>query len=78
MGLPQGYFPPQHPITKDGRIFMVSAPEHYVGHLAVIVRDDGTYLFFGDAGYTLEDMMAGYADGVEGGGGYSAALRASP
>ena len=44
---------------------MVPAPGHYVGHSAVVARDeDVTYFFSGDAGYTLEDMAAEYTDGV--------------
>ena len=44
---------------------MVPAPGHYAGHTAVVARDDGiTYFFSGDAGYTLEDMLAGRTDGV--------------
>ena len=58
-------FPSSHPITKDGRIFIVPAPGHYVGHSAVVARsEDITYLFSGDAGYTFEDMLAGRTDGV--------------
>lgn len=60
-----GPFPRSHPITKDGRIFMVPAPGHYVGHTAVVARGEGvTYFFSGDAGYTLDDMMADRTDGV--------------
>lgn len=60
-----GPFPVSHPITKDGRIFMVPAPGHYVGHAAVVARGEGvTYFFSGDAGYTLDDMLADRTDGV--------------
>lgn len=39
---------------------MIPAPGHYVGHSAVVARAEAiTYLFSGDAGYTLEDMLAG-------------------
>ena len=62
---PVGPFPASHPITRDGRIFMVPAPGHYVGHSAVVARDeDVTYFLSADAGYTLEDMAAEYTDGV--------------
>ena len=44
---------------------MIPAPGHYVGHSAVVARAEAiTYLFSGDAGYTLEDMLAGRTDGV--------------
>ena len=44
---------------------MIPAPGHYVGHSAVVARGEAiTYLFSGDAGYTLEDMLAGRTDGV--------------
>src|SRR5262249_409767 len=57
--------PASHSITKDGRIFMVPAPGHYVGHTAVVAREDGITCFLsGDAGYTLEDMLAERTDGV--------------
>ena len=60
-----GPFSASHPITKDGRIFMVPAPGHYVAHTAVVARRDGvTYFLSGDAGYTLEDMLADRTDGV--------------
>lgn len=64
-GPPVGSFPSSHPITKDERIFMIPAPGHYVGHSAVVARAEAiTFLFSGDAGYTLEDMLAGRTDGV--------------
>jgi N-acyl homoserine lactone hydrolase len=44
---------------------MIPAPGHYVGHSAVVARAEAiTFLFSGDAGYTLEDMLAGRTDGV--------------
>jgi len=60
-----GSFPASHSITRDGSIFMVPAPGHYVGHTAVVARGDGiSYFFSGDAGYTLDDMLADRTDGV--------------
>jgi len=44
---------------------MVPAPGHYVGHSSVVARGEGvTYFFTGDAGYTLDDMLADRTDGV--------------
>ena len=44
---------------------MVPAPGHYVGHTAVVARGDGiSYFLSGDAGYTLDDMLADRTDGV--------------
>lgn len=60
-----GPFPASHPITKDGRIFMVPTPGHSVGHVSVVVRgDDLTYFFAGDATYSEDNLRAGKADGV--------------
>lgn len=64
-GPPVGPFPASHPITRDGRIFMVPAPGHFRGHAAVVVRGDGiTYFFAGDATYEQADLAADRVDGV--------------
>ena len=60
-----GPFPASHPITKDGRIFMVPTPGHSKGHAAVVVRgEDVTYFLAGDATYNEDNLRAGKADGV--------------
>jgi glyoxylase-like metal-dependent hydrolase (beta-lactamase superfamily II) len=64
-GPPVGPFPASHPITKDGRIFLVPTPGHFRGHVAVVARGDGvTYLFAGDATYAQSDLAAERVDGV--------------
>lgn len=60
-----GPFPFVHPITKDGRIFMVPTPGHSEGHMSVVVRgEDVTYFLAGDATYTEANLRAEKADGV--------------
>lgn len=60
-----GPFKSSHQITKDGRIFLVPTPGHYIGHASVVVRDEGiTYFFAGDATYSQADLMADRTDGV--------------
>lgn len=73
-----GPFPASHPITKDGRIFMVPTPGHSVGHVSVVVRgEDITYFLAGDATYTEANLRAEKADGVTGNSAQSeATLRA--
>lgn len=64
-GPPVGPFPASHPITKDGRIFMVPTPGHADGHVSIVARDDDlTYFFAGDATYNEENLRAEKADGV--------------
>jgi len=47
-----GPFPHSHPITKDGRIFLVATPGHSKGHVSVVVRGEGvSYFLAGDAAY---------------------------
>jgi N-acyl homoserine lactone hydrolase len=58
-------FPLIHPITEDGRIFMVPTPGHSEGHMSVVVRgDDITYFLAGDATYSEGNLRAEKADGV--------------
>lgn len=60
-----GPFESSHPITNDGRIFMVPTPGHAKGHVSIVVRgDDITYFLAGDATYTEANLRAGKADGV--------------
>ena len=60
-----GPFPTSHPITRDGRIFLVPTPGHAKGHVAVVVRgEDVTYFLAGDAVYTEANLQAEQADGV--------------
>jgi len=60
-----GPFPLIHPITKDGRIFMVPTPGHSEGHMSVVVRgEDVTYFLAGDATYSEGNLRAEKADGV--------------
>jgi len=60
-----GPFPASHPITRDGRIFLVPTPGHATGHVSVVVRaDDVTYFLAGDATYDEENLRAEKADGV--------------
>lgn len=60
-----GSFPLIHPITRDGRIFMVPTPGHSEGHMSVVVRaEDVTYFLAGDATYTQTNLRAEKADGV--------------
>ena len=64
-GPPVGPFPSSHPITKDGRVFLVPTPGHFPGHVAVVARDEGvTYFFAGDATYAQDDLAADRVDGV--------------
>jgi N-acyl homoserine lactone hydrolase len=61
----EGPFPLIHPITKDGRIFMVPTPGHSHGHMSVVVRgEDVTYFLAGDATYCEANLRAEKADGV--------------
>jgi N-acyl homoserine lactone hydrolase len=60
-----GPFPGSHPITRDGRIFLVPTPGHSKGHASVVVRDDHvTYFFAGDATYDEANLQDEQADGV--------------
>jgi N-acyl homoserine lactone hydrolase len=60
-----GPFPVSHPITRDGRIFLVPTPGHAKGHVSVVVRGEGvTYFFAGDATYTEANLRDEKADGV--------------
>ncbi|MDI7861224.1 N-acyl homoserine lactonase family protein [Rhizobiaceae bacterium n13] len=60
-----GPFPASHPITRDGRIFLVPTPGHAPGHVSVVVRGDGvTYFLAGDATYDDVNLRAEKADGV--------------
>jgi len=44
-----GPSPASHPITQDGRIFLVPTPGHAVGHLSEVVSaEDVTYFIAGD------------------------------
>jgi glyoxylase-like metal-dependent hydrolase (beta-lactamase superfamily II) len=64
-GPPVGPFPSSHPITKDGRVFLVPTPGHFPGHVAVVARGEGvTYFFAGDATYAQDDLAADRVDGV--------------
>lgn len=64
-GPPVASFQGSHPITKDGRIFLVPTPGHSVGHLSVVVRgDDCTYFLAGDATYAQEFLVNDDVDGV--------------
>jgi len=61
----EGPFPLVHPITKDGRIFMVPTPGHSEGHMSVVARgEDVTYFLAGDATYSEGNLRAEKADGV--------------
>jgi N-acyl homoserine lactone hydrolase len=60
-----GPFPASHPITRDGRIFLVPTPGHTAGHCSVVMRsDDVTYFFAGDATYDETNLRREKADGV--------------
>ena len=64
-GPPVGPFPSSHPITKDGRVFLVPTPGHFPGHVAVVARGEGvTYFLAGDATYAQDDLAADRVDGV--------------
>ena len=64
-GPPVGPFPSSHPITRDGRVFLVPTPGHFPGHVAVVARGEGvTYFFAGDATYAQDDLAADRVDGV--------------
>ncbi|QJP15156.1 N-acyl homoserine lactonase family protein [Starkeya sp. ORNL1] len=64
-GPPVGPFASSHPITEDGRIFLVPTPGHARGHVAVVVRaEDVTYFLAGDATYDEANLRAEKADGV--------------
>jgi len=41
-----GPFPHSHPITKDGRIFLVATPGHSKGHVSVVARGEGVSYFW--------------------------------
>lgn len=60
-----GPFPASHPVTRDGRIFLVPTPGHAVGHLSVVVRAEGvTYFLAGDATYAEGFLKSEQVDGV--------------
>ncbi|MBX9626412.1 MAG: MBL fold metallo-hydrolase [Gemmataceae bacterium] len=60
-----GPFGRSHPLTRDGRVFLVPTPGHVAGHVAVVVRGEGvTYFLAGDATYAQDDLRAGRVDGV--------------
>ncbi|WP_029350035.1 N-acyl homoserine lactonase family protein [Bosea sp. 117] len=60
-----GPFAGSHPVTRDGRIFLVPTPGHVDGHVSVVVRDEGiTYFLAGDATYDEANLRAEKADGV--------------
>jgi glyoxylase-like metal-dependent hydrolase (beta-lactamase superfamily II) len=54
-----------HPITADGRVFLVPTPGHARGHVSVVVRDDNvSYFIAGDASYNEENLGQERTDGV--------------
>jgi len=60
-----GPFPHSHPITKDGRIFLVATPGHSKGHVSVVVRGEGvSYFLAGDAAYDEACVRDEQPDGV--------------
>ena len=64
-GAAVGPFPASHPITRDGRVFLVPTPGHVDGHVSVVVRDDdATYFLAGDATYSERNLRAERTDGV--------------
>jgi glyoxylase-like metal-dependent hydrolase (beta-lactamase superfamily II) len=61
----EGPFDHVHPITADGRVFLVPTPGHARGHASVVVRDDNvTYFIAGDASYNEENLRRERTDGV--------------
>jgi glyoxylase-like metal-dependent hydrolase (beta-lactamase superfamily II) len=64
-GPPVGPFAASHPVSRDGRLFLVPTPGHMIGHVSVVLRDDAaTYFFAGDATYSEENLSAERTDGV--------------
>jgi glyoxylase-like metal-dependent hydrolase (beta-lactamase superfamily II) len=62
---PFGSFSGQHTLTKSSDIRLVPTPGHSPGHLSVIlVEDDQSFVFAGDASYTEDLLIAGKADGI--------------
>jgi glyoxylase-like metal-dependent hydrolase (beta-lactamase superfamily II) len=52
-------------LTKDGRIRIVPAPGHTLGHMAVIAETDRhCFLIAGDAAYDEQTLLSGGLDGV--------------
>lgn len=77
-GPPVGPFEASHPITRDGRIFMVPTLGHATGHISVVVRgEDVTYFLAGDATYTESNLRDGKVDGVTNDPAVSAATLAA-
>jgi glyoxylase-like metal-dependent hydrolase (beta-lactamase superfamily II) len=52
-------------LTKDGRVRIVPAPGHTLGHMAVIAETDShCVLISGDAAYDEQALLSGSVDGV--------------
>jgi glyoxylase-like metal-dependent hydrolase (beta-lactamase superfamily II) len=60
-----GAFASSHLLTSDGRVRLVPAPGHTLGHAAVLVdRGDHHVLLCGDVGYDLAQIEERHVDGV--------------
>jgi len=63
--IPFGPFAGHHTLTRAEDIHLVPTPGHTPGHLSVIlVEDDVSVMFAGDASYTEELLIAQKADGI--------------
>src|SRR5262245_3833443 len=61
----EGPFNHMHPITADGRIFLVPTPGHARGHVSVVAQyDNVSYFIAGDASYEEENLRQERTDGV--------------
>ena len=62
---PFGPFVGHHRLTKSEDIHLVPTPGHSPGHLSVIlIEDDLSIVFAGDASYTQDLLIAQRADGI--------------
>lgn len=53
------------PVTKDGKVRIVSTPGHVANHISVIAEVDGLYYFLaGDTSYTQENLINEIPDGI--------------
>jgi N-acyl homoserine lactone hydrolase len=62
---PFGSFASHYSLTQAGNVHLVPTPGHSPGHLSLIlVEDDHSIIFAGDASYTQDLLMARQADGI--------------
>lgn len=58
-----GPFAQSYRLTQAGDVYLVPTPGHAMGHLSVVLNDEGyTYFFAGDASFDLPSLLNGTLD----------------